>query len=306
MEHFHLYVYGATFEVVTDNTVVALVFGDPRSKPKARLENWGLRLQRYEFSIRHRPGKFNMADYLSRNPRDARREDLNEEAEAYINQVIDDAIPSGWSRASIAHATATDATLIQVKRLIQGQQNSAPPAYGTCVKELSISSDGLVLHGNCVVVPVALRQPIIKLAHHGHQGINKTLALLRRHVWFPDMEAQVQQHVRTCMACAANTNATKIAPLRMTPMPPEPWTDLSVDLYGPLRTGHFLLVLVDEHSRYPVVKKISTSSAQAVIPALQSTFALLGVPASIKSDNGTPFNSAQFAQFAADNCSNVL
>ena len=40
MEHFHLYVYGAAFEVVTDNTVVALVFGDPRSKPKARLENW--------------------------------------------------------------------------------------------------------------------------------------------------------------------------------------------------------------------------------------------------------------------------
>ena len=36
MEHFHLYVYGDKFEIVTDNTAVATVINDPRSKPKQR------------------------------------------------------------------------------------------------------------------------------------------------------------------------------------------------------------------------------------------------------------------------------
>ena len=112
------------------------------------------------------------------------------------------------------------------------------------------------------------------------------------------MESLVAQHIRTCTPCAANTDTTKITPLKMTTMPDEPWTDVSIDLYGPFGAKQHLLVLVDEHSRYPVVKKVSTTAAHAVIPAMEEVFALLGVPARVKSDNGPPFDSAQFRQFA--------
>ena len=112
------------------------------------------------------------------------------------------------------------------------------------------------------------------------------------------MESLVAQHIRTCTPCAANTDTTKITPLRMTTMPDEPWTDVSIDLYGPFGAKQHLLVLVDERSRYPVVKKVSTTAAHAVIPAMEEVLALLGVPARVKSDNGPPFDSAQFRQFA--------
>ena len=157
MEHFYLYVYGGKFEIVTDNTAVATVFNDPRSKPKARLENWGLRLQRYDFSIRHMPGKYNIADYLSRQPTPATAAPTDDPAEAYINQVVDSVLPAKWSRESVVAASNSDSTLAQVKLLIKGRPNTAPPAYQKCASELTTTSDGLVLHGNLLVVPVAMR-----------------------------------------------------------------------------------------------------------------------------------------------------
>ncbi|CAF1012738.1 unnamed protein product, partial [Brachionus calyciflorus] len=47
---------------------VELIFGNCRSKPKARIERWRLRLLPYKFKVRHKPGLYNIADYMSRNP----------------------------------------------------------------------------------------------------------------------------------------------------------------------------------------------------------------------------------------------
>ena len=37
-EKLHLYIYGCEFEIITDNKAVELIFGNPSSKPKARIE----------------------------------------------------------------------------------------------------------------------------------------------------------------------------------------------------------------------------------------------------------------------------
>ncbi len=65
-ERLHLYVYGSEFDVITDNKAVELIFGNLNSKPKAIIERWALRLLPYRFNVIHRPGKDNIADYLSR------------------------------------------------------------------------------------------------------------------------------------------------------------------------------------------------------------------------------------------------
>jgi len=84
----------------------------------------------------------------------------------------------------------------------------------------------------------------------------------------------------------------------MTPMPSEPWKDVAVDFWGPIHTAEYLLVTVCKQSRWAEVEFVTATSARAVIPKMDKTFALLGIPVSVSSDNGLPFNSQDFSDFS--------
>lgn len=68
LETLPLLLTGHHFTLVTDNRAIQLIFSNPSSKPPARIERWALRLIPFDFTIIHRPGKGNIADYLSRHP----------------------------------------------------------------------------------------------------------------------------------------------------------------------------------------------------------------------------------------------
>ena len=59
-----------------------------------------------------------------------------------------------------------------------------------------------------------------------------------------------------------------------------------------------LFVVIDEYSRYPEVEIVRSTSANIVIPKLDRILSTHGIPPEIKSDNGPPFQSHSFAQFA--------
>ena len=69
VEHYHLYLFGSTFTVVTDHKPL---FGILKSRKPAtaRVDRWRLLLMPYEFDLLHRPGKNekNPADFISRHP----------------------------------------------------------------------------------------------------------------------------------------------------------------------------------------------------------------------------------------------
>ena len=65
-ERFWLYVIGHPFTLVTDNRAIQLIFGSTKSKPPARIERWALRITQFDYTIVHRPGATNVADYYSR------------------------------------------------------------------------------------------------------------------------------------------------------------------------------------------------------------------------------------------------
>ena len=128
MEHFLNYLYGRPFEVVSDNSTVISVFGNPRSKPQARLENWSFRLQRYDYTIRHTTGSSNMADFMSRSPVSAPQTGPDE-FEAFVNAIVDYALPTAINRHALRTATLADPILTQVKRMLRQLDNTAPPEY---------------------------------------------------------------------------------------------------------------------------------------------------------------------------------
>ncbi|XP_062581077.1 uncharacterized protein K02A2.6-like [Saccostrea cucullata] len=84
----------------------------------------------------------------------------------------------------------------------------------------------------------------------------------------------------------------------MSDMPSGPWENLSADFCGSLPTGEYLFVVIDEYSRFPVVEIVKSTSANTTIPVLDKLISTLGVPKVIKTDNGSPFNSHAFKEFA--------
>ncbi|CAF1038215.1 unnamed protein product, partial [Brachionus calyciflorus] len=299
-EKFHIYVYAKEFDVITDNKAVELIFGNVRSKPKARIERWCLRLLPYKYVVKHKAGAYNIADYMSRNPIGPVDRGYEKFTESYVNLISNTSIPKAINRSELLKATKEDEDLIEVAKMLEGKQYTRKDSFEKVKMELSVSKDGLILRGNRVVIPKVFHKQVIKIAHGGHLGIVKTKQLLRSHVWFPSIDSQVEEIVKSCHKCQINTDLTKYELSCPTEMPDGPWLLVSVDFYGPLRCGTYLLVLVCEYSRYPLVRIVTSTSANKVIPVLNEIFSVFGIPGVLKSDNGPPFNSHDFKKFSLE------
>ena len=71
-----------------------------------------------------------------------------------------------------------------------------------------------------------------------------------------------------------------------------------MDFCSPFPSGNYLLVAIDDYSRYPEVEILKSTSSKSTIPKLDKIFSGFGVPKEVKTDNGPPFNSADFRMFA--------
>ncbi len=223
------------------------------------------------------------------------------------------ATPNALTTQELESATEHDHTLQAVSEIVRssswhhvdvykGQDQVDYPAllaFRSVKDELTIS-DRLLFRDHRIVIPKALQSRAIKLGHEGHQGISKTKSLMRTKVWFPDMDKKIEDAIKSCIPCQANSNVCAREPLRMSPLPRGPWLNLSLDFCGPLPSGDYLLVLIDEYSRYPVVKIVRSTSAEATIAALDDVFAVFSYPEVIKTDNGPPFQSRAWMDFMAE------
>ena len=111
------------------------------------------------------------------------------------------------------------------------------------------------------------------------------------------MDKAVKNTLEHCLACQANAHPNPPEPLQSLPGPDRPWQQVKVDFYGPLPSGHYIIVLIDCYSRYPEVEILKSTSAKHVIPKLDTIFARHGIPAQLASDNGPPFQGREFKQY---------
>ena len=304
-ERFHLYLYGAPFEIITDHRPLELIFNNPSSKPPARIERWGLRLQPYDYKVTYKPGNSNIADYLSRHPLQSQPVRDRNIAEQYVNYLIDNAVPKAMSVGEINSACETDSAIQKLRRaLTTDKWDKRDPDLQPFYKlrhELTAAADSnIVLRGTRIVIPASLRNRSVQLAHEGHQGVVKTKQLLRQKVWYPGLDSDVEQAIANCIPCQAVGPAPKPEPLKMTELPDKAWLKISTDFCGPFPSGEYLLVVIDEYSRYPEVEIVRSTAAATVIPKFDRIFATHGIPDEVKSDNGPPFNGHEFARFAQE------
>ncbi|KAK7111487.1 hypothetical protein V1264_011109 [Littorina saxatilis] len=306
-EYFHIYLFGATFTVYTDHKPLVSMFNNPRAQLSARVERWVLRTQPYEMTVQYRPGFDNPADYLSRHPVQQHPSSREEKiAEEYLHYVVDTSTPKAMTLDTVISETAKDVTLTAVINAILTSDWEAKDDVDTktfrtlylCRSELSLSHNASVLlKGTRIVLPESLHLQAVKVAHTGHQGIVKTVALLREKVWFRGMQETVEKAVKNCLTCQISTPTPAREPLKMSPLPTAPWSELSAD-FADAPNGNILLVITDEYSRFTVVDILQSTSSRSVIPRLDKIFAEYGIPDVLKTDNGPPFNSHEFATYA--------
>jgi len=84
----------------------------------------------------------------------------------------------------------------------------------------------------------------------------------------------------------------------MSSLPEKKWQELSVDIFGPVGNNDYLLVVMDDYSRFPVAEQISSTSSTSVIRALDKIINTFGIPNKIKTDNGSCFTSSEFREYA--------
>lgn len=305
-EHFHLYLFGNQFKIISDHKPLESIFNNPNSKPPAGIERWRLNFNRttLQFSI-------NREDYMSRHPCKRSTSELSNIAGNYVNYVTENAVPKALTLQKISDETRKDSALQHVIEAIKNEKQMSRArglfenkVIDTLIRrqnELTIyqdANDCVLLVENRIIIPETLQHTVIQLAHEGHQGIVRTKQLLREKVWFVNIDKKVKEFCKRCIPCQASVPGKHCEPLKMSLLPTRPWSEVSMDFCGPFPNGSYLMVVIDDYSRYPVVEILSKISAKVVLPKLDSVFALFGIPDFVKTDSGPPFNGSEFKEFA--------
>ena len=213
IEHFHLFLFGADFILITDHKPLQLIYNNSRSRPLARIERWFLRLQQYNFHVIYKAGSENPADFLSRHaePKIPKR-NVAEDCINYISvNTAQDAIPL----EVIKLHTNTDPNLNAVCKAVESGDWSTDRVkpFRNIKEEITVDhANGILLRGTRIIIPSTLQANIISLAHKGHQVLAKTKASLREYAWFPSCDKAVKDELETWLPCQI-TGPTK---------PPEP------------------------------------------------------------------------------------
>ena len=299
IEHFHLYLYGHSFTLETDQKPLEMIYGNAKSKPCASIERWVLRLQPYNFQVKYKPGPTNQADFLSRHPSTNNKGKQSKMADEYVHFILQHAFPKLMTLDEIREATDKNRVpkaLRAAIRLNRWDTDTVKP-FRSVKDELSIDVSNIILRGSRIVIPEALHKKAVDLDHTSHQGVKKTKALVREKIWFPGNDSLVKKTIAKCRLCQSVGKPSPPEPLHMTEMPSAPWHKINIDFLGPLPPGDLLLVVIDRYSRYPEVEIVRSTKSSVVIPKLDKIFAVHSIPFELTSDSGPPFSGDEFARY---------
>ncbi|XP_055634140.1 uncharacterized protein K02A2.6-like [Toxorhynchites rutilus septentrionalis] len=216
---FHRMVFGRKFLLQTDHQPLLRIFGSKKGIPvytANRLQRWALTLLSYDFTIQYvATEKFGNADILSRLiSRHARPDEDFVIASVTLESDMRSVVYNTFnvfplSFKAVQQATKSDPVLKKVYRYIQdGWPNSL--ASNTDRELLrfynrreSLSTVlGCIMFGERLVIPSPLRKRCLVELHRGHPGIQRMKALSRSYVYWPSLDNEIADYVKTCSPCA--------------------------------------------------------------------------------------------------------
>ena len=163
--------------------------------------------------------------------------------------------------------------------------------------ELTVEGDS-VLWGVRVVILVKLRYRVLEELHQGHPGVVRMKSLACSHVWWPELDREIEDQVKACMSCQAVKHAPAKALLHPWAWPTALWEHIHVNFAGPV-AERMLFIDMDAHSKCPEVCAMNSTTAGQTVAVLREMFACNGILCQVVSDNGPQFISEEY--FLASN-----
>ncbi|CAF1351753.1 unnamed protein product [Didymodactylos carnosus] len=143
----------------------------------------------------------------------------------------------------------------------------------------------------------SLYDRLIDIAHDGHQGVKKTKALLRSNVYFPGLDKLINARLSSCYTCQTNSPTVQHEPCQTSELPSSPWQLIALDFYGATDSGTYLLLITDVYARFVIIHEVNTTASHYILSKLHESLPPFGIPQIVKTDNGPPFNGAEFDNF---------
>ena len=110
------------------------------------------------------------------------------------------------------------------------------------------------------------------------------------------MNKDVEDYVSKCTVCSSQPVQHGKKALICHGLPNRPCEKIAVDLFD--LNGTAFVVTVDDYSSFFEVDKLRSNTAEEVVKKLKVHLARYGIPDQLVSDNGQPFSSAKFQEFA--------
>lgn len=295
IQHYHEYLYGRLFKLITDNQPLSRIFHQNAKLPQmtsSRLQRYAAFLTGYNYVVATKKSEDNVnADCLSRAPSSSGvnlKNRIDTEVHFICYSTINQINSSNLNFDAILEETEKDADL---SKILKDMRNNS-----TMESDYTIDS-GILFKGQRVVIPASLQKFVLEELHHTHIGITKMKQLARRYVYWVSIDRHIENFVRSCAACAVvKKNPPKVT-LHPWEEPEENWQRIHIDYAGPYQ-GYYFLVVVDAKSKWAEVGMCSSApTSSSTKEMLQNIFARNGYPDVMVSDNATIFKSDEFSSF---------
>lgn len=278
LRRFRVYLFGIPFKILTDCNALKLTFQKKDINP--RISRWAMELQSFDYTVEHRPGdRMKHVDALSRSFSICIVEDNPFEYNLSVCQSQDE----------------------KIKELCKELEQNESPLFemrnGLIYRK---RKDHLLFY-----VPRNMEKNVLFRYHDlmGHLGSDKTMEVISRNYWFPNLKFKIKEHIANCLKCVAYSPPSgKVeGKLHAIPKGNIPLDILHIDHLGPIdkecMVKKYVFLVVDAFSKFVRLYATKTTASKETIKALQDYFVSYSKPRIIISDRGSCFTSQEFKNF---------
>lgn len=320
LEKFRIYFHGNPVTVIADDG--SLTWLKNCKDPTGRMARWSLRLQSYDFELRHKQYSSSaIVSLLCNHVNIDSLEEVDFEIESYEMLSVAHEISPMQTSNGVTDGSGCEIIDITPSKEVQDEwyrKKFATTVGGETSDYFNMENDILYTRFDKlkkpfdkewkICVPLEDRQNVLEEEHNSilasHPGFARTLKRVQENYYWPKMYQTVDEFVRNCEIChtckSSNVNThTPMGQRRETDMP---FRTLSADFVGPMTRSksqnQYLFVVVDNFSKFAFLLPMREAKANKIIDFIEKhIFLNFGVPEQFVCDNGVQFASKDLRAF---------